>query len=157
MNVKLFNELESLVSDLFYPDYFYKNSVNLFPLNNRQNSMLVRTLSTPTLKNPHIVSSNENVIIYEFNLAGFSKEQINLSYKKSDDQYYAGTFSVKAERSAGMEMPKSVKNFSYSNTVSYGYDISKMTSTFVNGLLTISIPKMEIKPKEINEIKVNIE
>ena len=159
MSMKLFNELESMVSSILYPNYEVGygvfNMEDLYSLSNK-NSTSIKTYTNPVLKNQYIVSSGENGLTYEFNLAGFSKEQISVSYKKSDQNYYAGTFSVKAEVPKDGNIPKSLKNFSYANTVAYGYDLTKMQSSFSNGLLTVQIPVMEQKEKKVEEVKIKI-
>jgi len=101
----------------------------------------------------NVIEDNESYKI-ELSVAGFSKEQIGIQYhdnlliikgtaeEKKDEKYLSREFGLKSF----------VRRFSIPKTV----DTDLITAAFLNGILTITIPKQaDEKEKELKDIMIN--
>ena len=153
--------IEDIVKNFFGYDY-----ANLFSDFGESPSTSLRTRPQfvyttlpkfPYNRSQYVVSNNEKEAVFEFNLAGFSKDEISLSYKKSNDKFVDGTFTVTTTRKQEDGSSKTVKNLTYKESLSNAFDLSKMTSQFYNGILTVTDPRVVLEPQKQDEIKVTID
>lgn len=104
----------------------------------------------------NIYQDEEDNLVYEFALAGYSKDEISLSYK--DDYITLKSNRADVEEKDGKKKKvyaqRGIKcrNFSTSYYVPLSkYDVSKLKSTLKDGLLKVTIPYSDkAKPKEFD-------
>lgn len=102
-------------------------------------------------------NGNEINHTIEIALAGVSKDRISITVKDEMPPCLTVSVSKKGSDDSKQTICKQTSDgqFSLSLTLTKKHDISKVTSSLVDGLLTIVIPFVEKKETEVIEVKIS--
>jgi len=112
---------------------------------------LMRTTKSPSMD----IAENENELVVTAELPGVKKDQVKVTFEK-------GVLAIEGQRKQD-ELPKDaqvllnemrVRDFSRSIRIDGDIDANNITAELEDGILSVTLPKMEeTKPKQI-EVKV---
>lgn len=102
------------------------------------------------------ISEDEKQYLIEISLAGFKKDEINIEYDS-----YELKVSAEREQSETIEKKYSWNEFAYKTKfertfqLSENIEVSDIKADFQDGILSVSIPKKEIKELSAKKIEIN--
>lgn len=121
-------------------NYLIKRNLSNYDLLNAFDSFFAPTEMTSTMRTD--VKQTEKEYLLQIDLAGFEKEEINLSFDK-------GILTVSAQKKTTEEKDDGYIVRERSSKVSRRYNLGDVnqdaiTAKFTNGLLEICVPKKEV-------------
>jgi len=134
-----------------YDYYVLKNYDKTFNLKNSAGT------STFTFKKNvvHNRLDEDNCVIYEFALPGYSKDEINVEIKSVDNKLLLGVTSKKSEDSKDkVSFFKTDEKYFYESIgKDTDLDASKVKASMKDGILTVTVPKKdEVLPKKYDVV-----
>ena len=96
----------------------------------------------------NVITNNEAVVI-EAELAGYQKDEIDIEVKEGVLTISGGTSQLNEQTDKVVYLLRELKRSSFSRSFKLGdqLDVSRVGAKFDNGLLTITIQKLEKEPE----------
>lgn len=164
MNKFLFSVLAFLslsIASLNAADFSYENDDDFKKMTDLINSVLTSTINKTALTHasyPKIDAQNKaDAYVYKFNLAGVEKKDIKLRINTKNMLILEGEKENKNITTQDGYTQQEIFYGSFKRAVQLPQDANqeKLTTKYINGILTVTLPKQELKKTSSKLIPIN--